>query len=290
MPFILSVTSWMSIRTRQAFLPALVVLAAASLPAHADEAPTSPPAPPPEAAPQWEGAIGLRTSYAPTYQGASGFKAKLTPGFFLRYGRFTITNSSGFVTRRADDVVRGLGVDLSPSQRFRMNLALRFDQGRKEATDAALTGLGDIKPTIRARLNATYLLEDGWRLGASWSVDALGRGGGNMGDVGFSRELRLTPATVWTFGSALSMAGDRYLQTWYGVNAQQAAATGYPVYEPGAGLRDVAVFTGFRTDLSERWLLLGGAGANRLLGPAADSPLTKDRNGWSANIGLAWRF
>ena len=45
--------------------------------------------------------------------------AKLNPVIFVRYGRFTITNSSGFVTRRAEDVVRGLGVDLLRGEQVR---------------------------------------------------------------------------------------------------------------------------------------------------------------------------
>lgn len=264
---------------------ALITAAAAARATHGDE-----PAPPPAPETRWEGALGLRVNYAPTYQGAAGSTLKLTPGFFLRYGRFTITNASGFVTRRADDVVRGLGIDLSRSSRLRVSLALRVDQGRSEDTDPALQGLGDVRATVRARLNAGYAFDDGWRMGGSWSVDALGRGGGNVGDVGFSRDVRLTPDTVWTWGAALSLAGDRYMQTWYGVNEQQAAATGYPVYTPGAGARDIAVFSNFRTELSEHWLLLGGAGATRLVGPAAASPLTRSRSGWGMNVGLAWRF
>ena len=74
---------------------------------------------------------------------------------FVRYGRFTITNSSGFVTRRADDVVRGLGFDALRSEQVRVSLALRFDAGRSEGTSDALKGQGDIKPTVRARAAAS---------------------------------------------------------------------------------------------------------------------------------------
>jgi len=252
------------------------------------DAPIEPETPKPET--RWEGAIGLNTSYGARYQGADQTRIKLTPGFFLRYGRFTITNSSGYVTRRADDVFRGLGVDLSRSDALRINLALRFDAGRSESTATALNGLGDIKPTVRARLSGTWRLEDGWRLGASWSVDAFGRGGGNFGDIGFGREQRLSPDTVWTWGASLSAAGDRYMQTYYGISEEQAARTGYPVYTPSSGLRDVALFANMRMDLTERWLLLGGVSASRLVGPAADSPLTKKADGWGVSAGLAWRF
>ena len=255
--------------------------------ADAEEPAPSMPAPP---ATVWEGAVGLSASYRPEYSGASNKVGKLTPAIFLRYGRFTITNASGFVTRRADDVVRGLGLDLVNDSRLRVNLALRFDAGRNEHTSTALTGAGNIKPTVRARMNVGWRFEGPWRLGASWSVDALGRGGGNVGDISGGWEHPLSPGTVLTAGLSLSAAGDRYMQSYYGISAEQAARTGYPLYTPRSGLRDVGSTVGFRTNLGDDWVWLGGAGATRLIGPAARSPLTGKRNGWGINTGLAWRF
>ena len=251
-------------------------------------APATPTSPPPPTA--WEGAIGLTTSYRPEYSGASSRVLKLTPALFLRYGRFTITNASGFVTRRADDVVRGLGVDLANSERLRVNLALRFDAGRSERTSPALAGLGDIKPTVRTRLNLGWRPGGPWRLGASWSADALGRGGGHFGDVNAGWEQRLSADTVLSASVSLALAGDRYMQTYYGISEAQAARTQYAVYTPSAGLRDMATTVGMRMDLGRDWILLAGGGASRLIGPAARSPLTRNPNGWGINAGLAWRF
>ena len=238
----------------------------------------------------WEGAIGFTMGYRPEYTGASRSIVKLTPALFLRYGRFTITNASGFVTRRADDVVRGLGLDFVNADRLRVNLALRVDAGRSESSSASFAGLGDIKPTVRARLNLGWRLDGPWRLGAAWSADAFGRGGGHFGDVGLGWERRFSPVTTLTAGLSLSAAGDRYMQTYYGISAEQAARSGYPEYKPRAGLRDIVATVGFRTDLGRDWILLAGAGATHLIGPAARSPLTASRNGWGINGGLAWRF
>lgn len=253
------------------------------------EVPETPLDMPPSAS-RWEGAVGLITSYRPEYSGSSVRVTKLTPGVFVRYGRFTITNASGFATRNADDVVRGLGVDIIQHDRLRANLALRFDAGRSESSSASFTGLGNVKPTVRARLNLGWRFDGPWRVGAAWSADALGRGGGNFGDISGGWEHRLGASTVITAGLALSAAGDRYMQTFYGISAEQAARTSYPVYEPKAGLRDLAATSGFRTNLAGDWILLGGAGATHLLGPAARSPLTSNRNGWGINLGLARRF
>ena len=238
----------------------------------------------------WEGAIGFNARYQPEYSGSSQQVAKITPALFLRYGRFTITNASGFVTRRADDVVRGLGIDFANNERLRVNLALRFDAGRSEGTSTALSGVGDIKPTVRTRLNLGWRFPGPWRVGGSWSVDALGRGGGHFGDIGGGWEQRVSPATVLSAGAFVSVAGDRYMQTYYGINDAQAARTGYAVYKPASGLRDAGLNLGLRMDLGDDWILLSGASATRLLGPAARSPLTGKRNGWSLSTGLAWRF
>lgn len=264
-----------------------VVLAA---PAHAQDA-AVPIAPAPLVTPsEWEGALGLIVSAASEYQGGSKTAIKGTPAFYLRYKRLTISNSSGFVTRRSDDVLRGLGLDLMARERVHVNLALRFDRGRAESSSDALAGMGDIDPTLRLRLGGTWQLDDGWRLGASWSVDAFGRGGGNFGDVSFARDLRLGRDAMLTWGGALALAGDRYLQTYYGVNEEQAARTGRPLYTPRSGLRDGSLFINVRSPLGPHWSALAGVGVSRLLGPAADSPLTEKVTNWSANVGLAWRF
>jgi outer membrane protein len=238
----------------------------------------------------WEGAIGLSTSYRPEYSGASRWVTKVTPAVFLRYGRLTVTNASGFVTRRADDVVRGLGVDLVNAGGLRANLSLRFDAGRSESTSSEFAGLGDIKPTVRARLNLGWRLPGPWRLGASFSVDALGRGGGNLGDLSLGWEQRISPDTVLSSTLALTVAGDRYMQTYYGVSEAQAARSARQPYEAAAGLRDLNLGLGLRHDFATQWTLLAGAGFTRLLGPAARSPLTGQVNGWGLNVGVARRF
>jgi outer membrane protein len=268
------------------------LLAQAALAQDAPPAPAS-PATPAVAAPahsDWEGAIGLSVQYRPEYAGAQRRIVKLTPVFFLRYGRLTITNAGGFVTRRADDVVRGLGVDLLERDRLSVKLSLRVDRGRGEGSSADLTGMGDIRGTVRARLVASWRPEGPWRAGFSWSVDALGRGGGNLGDISVGWEQRLAPATQLAAGLSLALAGDRYMQTYYGVSPEQAARTGRPVYEARAGWRDATASVNLRHDLGPHWALLAGLSASRQLGPAAASPLTTQRNGWSASLAAAWRF
>ncbi len=244
-----------------------------------------------DAVPQWEGAIGPVLRYAPAYPGAATSHTGMTPGFFVRYGRWTVTNAGGFVTRRNDEVVRGLATDLIQAEGLRVNFALRGDSGRDAGDDPGLRGLDDVRPTVRGRLSATRKLYDsGWQLTLGLSADLFNRGGGAVADASIGREYRLSPRLVASWGFGLTLADRRNLRSYYGVDAAASVRSGYPEYHPGAGLRDISLGLGLRADISQRWVGFASLGASQLQGPARRSPLTHRAANWGLNGGLAWRF
>ena len=255
-------------------------------------------APPPEPTPAsgravanaWDGALGLTASLRPQYPGSPkrGFKA--APGFYFRYGRFVVTNASGFSARRTEDVVRGLGVEMLRSEDVRMSLSLRYDGGRSENSTPAYAGLGNIRSTVRARLAASWKLRGPYSLGASWNEDALGRGNGGVGDVSASWEHRLTPDSLLTLNTSLSLADGLYMQAYYGVTDAQSQRSAYAPYKTSAGLRDVGLYAGLRHDFGLDWIALAGASVTRLMGSAGASPITRDRKGFGVSAGLARQF
>jgi MipA family protein len=268
-------------------------LAAATAASAPDSAAVARPAAEPKG-PVFEGAVGLILAYRPEYLGASRSRFKLTPGVYLRYGRLTASNAGGFATRRADDVVPGVALDLVRSERARLGASLRFDGGRAESTSASFKGLGNIRPTLRLRTGASWRVEGPWRVGASWSLDVLGRGGGGTGDISASWETKFSADTSLNIGASLGFANSRYLQNQFGISPTQSEASGYPIYTPRTGWRDMGLNVGMRHDLNwganERWIIIGGAGVSRLIGPAAASPLTTARSGWGLSVGVARQF
>ena len=238
----------------------------------------------------WGGAIGMTVGYGPAYIGSNDYNVGLKPALYLRYGRFSLSTGAGFTTRRADQVLRGLGVDVWSADNVRVSLAARLDNGRSESASPALAGMGDLEGTLRARLSAQWKLEEGWQWGAAVSVDALGRGQGTVGELSFSRERPLTNDTVWIWGSSLTFGDATYMRSYYGVTAAQSANTGYPLYTPSAGLRDLALSIGLRSELAPDWVGYVNAGVSQSLGPLLDSPLVEQPLGWGINAGLAWRF
>ncbi len=240
---------------------------------------------------RWAAAAGFVLNAGPEYQGASRIGTNLQPGLALRWGRVSLSSRSAFAVRGGDAGAQGgLRVELVRSERWRSSLGLRWDGGRDQDDSPGLRGLGDVRGTLRARLSLGYRLDEGWRLGGAWTADLLGRGGGWQGEVNTGRDWTLSERTGVGLSLALGFAGSRYLQSWFGVTPTQAAASGYPVYTPGSGLRALTLSASGRTQLDRRWAVFYGASASQLLGPAAQSPLVQERRGWGLSVGLVARL
>ncbi len=241
-------------------------------------------------APGWDRVLGVAASYRPRYPGAARSALKIEPAYYLRYGRYTVTNASSFASRRTEAVPRGLGVDVLRGERLAASLSLRYDAGRSEHSSTAYAGLGNIPKTLRARVAVNWDFKGPWRLGAAWNADVMGRGNGGVGDVSGGWEKHLDDATTLSVAASLSMGDAHYMQAYYGITPEQSARSVYPVYQARAGWRDAGFGLGLRHDLGRDWVAIGGLGATRLLGAAAGSPITNSRNGWGASGGLGWRF
>lgn len=239
---------------------------------------------------KFDGALTLIAQRGPEYTGARDYGISVRPGIFLRWGRLSVSSGGGWASVRRDDEIRGLGLELRRTDTLRVSLGLRIDSGRDESSSDALRGLGDVKRTIRARIGATWGFAPDWRLSGSWTVDAFHRGGGNFVEAKLERDWRLAPRLELTAGSALTMGGPNYMQTYFGVTAEQSARSGYREYEPGTSLRDLQLFATLRADIGDDWVGLLGLGYNRVLGAAADSPLTQRVSAWTLSTGVGWRF
>ncbi len=79
-------------------------------------------------------------------------------------------------------------------------------------------------------------------------------------------------------------------QFFYGISAEQSAATGLPAYSPGSGLLSTTLGLLWSADLTRSWVLIGGLSWVHLQGDAANSPITERTSNYYANLGIAYRF
>ncbi len=102
-----------------------------------------------------------------------------------------------------------------------------------------------------------------------------------------SRALRVSTSLSTTY------ADDNYMQTYFGVDADNAARSGLGQYQADGGFKDVGLNFVANYGLSKNWGLIGIIGYNRLIGDAANSPLVEDEgsaNQFRVGTGLTYRF
>lgn len=89
---------------------------------------------------------------------------------------------------------------------------------------------------------------------------------------------------------SVEWANAKYMKSYFGINAQQAARSGLSEYRPSAGFKDVSLRVGFSYELTKTWSITGAAGVSRLMGDAADSPLVRRKSQAVGALGVAYRF
>lgn len=95
--------------------------------------------------------------------------------------------------------------------------------------------------------------------------------------MGLDYERQIERLT-FSAGASVIVADDDYMQGYFGVTPEQAAASAraYQSYSAGAGLRRIDLTIGAAYAVTENWQVRGELGVGRLLGDAQDSPLVFD--------------
>lgn len=242
--------------------------------------------------PRFSAVVGAVARLNADYSGSSERSTSLRPMFAIRYGRFRIASSgaSAVLAFGGEPQVAGASADIIATDDLKIGAALRADEGRSASDSPDLAGLPDVRATLRGRFYATMRLTPNWSAGVSVSQDLLGREGGALAALDIGYTWHLSERTQWSIGAGVGAGDQRYMRTWYGISQESAATAGRAAYEPGAGLRDVSVGTRLITAITPQWIAFANAGWSSLQGPAAKSPLTRERSGASFSVGLGYRW
>lgn len=234
-----------------------------------------------EEGPTFHYLLGAAVNNHPSYFGAIDRDTKLGPLWSVRYGRWQINSSGASALMGLGQQLQDAGANTQLGQfgRVKLGLGLRIDGGRKSANSASTLGLPDVRRTLRGRLGASWAIDDDWRLGASMSSDLLGRGGGMVYASDISYRIHQGVHSHCALGMQVQAGDASYVRSFFGTVA----------YQPGGGARDLASGVNCSQIFADHWILFGSANVSRMLGPAADSPLTQKRGNYAFSIGLAWR-
>lgn len=93
-----------------------------------------------------------------------------------------------------------------------------------------------------------------------------------------------------SFTAGLTLANRDYNQAFFGVTPTESGRSGYPAWQPSAGLKDVHLGARWNWALAPAWIVTSSLQATRLLGSAKDSPLVERPTNLTVSTALAYRF
>jgi outer membrane protein len=229
--------------------------------------------------------VGLGAMSAPKYPGSDLRETRALPLISARYGRYFFGGAPG------TGVPLGLGVDLVENSPWRFGLVLGPDirKPRRESDAPQLKGLGDIAATPHAGLFGGYT-QGGWILRGNVVTDAGGKHEGTTAGLELEGRYRYTDSLLLSAGPGLSWADQRHTQTYYGINATQAASSGLPRYDVKAGVNAWKFTMGIEYRIDARWFITGRATVERLRGDAKASPITLQSSPYSIGVFSGYRY
>ena len=225
------------------------------------------------------GTVGLAVVAGHAYMGSDERRTRAYPAIDYRW-------ASGWFA----GTTNGVGYNFSRQAGVQYGVRLTADFGRDESRSAVLRGLGDVdaRPEIGAFYNlqptAHTFLTSSLRYGAGQGRDGL------LLDLGAGLNAQVAPAWRLGAGVAATWANAAYTQSYFGVDAAQAARSGRGVYTAGAGVRDVRVSVSATYAITPRASATAALSYSRLQGDAARSPIVRDRAGVNGVLAVAYAF
>lgn len=232
----------------------------------------------------WALTVGASTSLAPRYLGASG-----SPAFYAQ-PMISLGKTGGKVapfTSRNDNI----SLALIDNGMFRAGPVGKILFSRDDK-DRDLRGLGTVPwggeiggfvdlyalPWLRLRTEVRHGIRAHSGVVATLSADAF---------WDYSQTLRFSG------GPRLGLATSNYFNAYFGVNAAQSAASGLARYRPKSGFESAGLGGAITWKTTDKLTTSLFAEYSRLLGPAADSSLVKQRgsaNQYLIGVSATYRF
>ncbi|MDF7722287.1 MipA/OmpV family protein, partial [Enterobacter hormaechei subsp. xiangfangensis] len=107
---------------------------------------------------------------------------------------------------------------------------------------------------------------------------------------GIASPFYTSPKNALTLALTGSWGSSKYVQTYYGVNAAQSAASGFARHDAGSGLYAYSLNLDWTHKLTSRWSLLAAAGVTQLTGEAGDSPIVQRKTSPVGSLKVTYSF
>ena len=226
----------------------------------------------------WRIELGGGAMVTPEYEGSEDYQVMALPMVDIVWRDLVFLNA-----------YKGLGVNILKNERATLGMAVGYSFGRDEDDSDDLNGLGDVEGGAKLTAFAEYDFGP-VRLSSELSGQISGDDTGVLADFAVSKVYKVSDQLMLIPAVTTSIASDDYMTSYFGVSGAQSARSGLSAFDAEGGFKDVGLVVNARYMLDENWSLNGNLGYSRLLGDAADSPITKSENQLSSGLGLTYRF
>jgi outer membrane scaffolding protein for murein synthesis (MipA/OmpV family) len=215
----------------------------------------------------WRVVLGAALISEPRYDG--GLAYHVTPGPVI----VVLYKDIAFAS-----VGEGIGVNLLHGDKYVAGVSVGYDLGRPMSDDwTHLHGLGNIDAAPVVKAFASYVVSKEFPLVLRADVRRIvGGADGLLGD--FSAFMPLPGSSkkfVMFAGPSVTFSNRQYNRKVFGVSAEQAADSAYPIYNAHGGLTAAGIGFSASRFITDHWLVNADLAWNRLQGSASASPITQ---------------
>ena len=202
--------------------------------------------------------VGVGGLYAPAYQGADDYRFQPLPMVDVKQGRFFINLQDGIGANLFDSEHVTVGVGLTPVGGYRA----------KDAPD----GIGKLSLGLGGR-GFVKLRQGGFEATFGATKVITGNTEGVIADASLAYRVAASDRLMLIPSIGTTWADRKHNNRYFGVTAQQSAASGLPQYRAGSGLVDAKAELAVVYRLTDRIGVMAVGGVSSLLGDAKDSPI-----------------
>lgn len=230
----------------------------------------------------WAVRLGTGATFEPRYPGSEQYHTLVGPSFDVRYKDLAFFSTG-----------EGLGVNVLQGTNWRASISAVYDLGRRGHDDPSrLNGLGNINASPEMKLAAEYVVSKDFPLVVRMSLTrSFGGSNGWIADLGGYMPLPASSERFyWFAGPSMSFADSDYMNSWFGVNGQQAAASQYRRFDAHAGLTSAGFGITMIWFVSKHWFVTADGALKRMLGSAAESPITQSKTTGVTDVSINYQF
>lgn len=232
--------------------------------------------------PTWQTELGMGAEGEPEYDGAGRYYVQPGPVIDIRYKDIFFASTG-----------EGIGANLFSFRHVRFGAAVTYDLGRSPHVDGkALSGLGTLHPAPEIKIFADYTLSEAVPIDIR--VDArkqLGATNGYIGDVGAYLPLPgSSQQFAWFAGPTVTVADNRYMNAYFGISDHQAQQTTYRRYKAFGGFKSAGLGVSMIYFVNPHVILTLNGAFDRLLGAAANSPITSSKYQAATTVAALYKF